>query len=591
MADSPGKYRDEVLCYTVYSEGEDVGGSYRLVAASVRLGVNRIGKATLRFIAGDVASRSFAGADAEVFKPGKGIRLDVGRREEEKTVFTGVVVGLSLDITQGKRSLMVVECRDKLFAATSVRKNRVFEKMKDSAIISKVLGGYGSVEVEETKVEHGALVQYYATDWDFALSRAEANGLLVIAAGGKVSVKKPAVGGAAAVKVTYGVDLIAFQGGVVATEQVAGVDAVSWDPAQQKVVKVSSAEPKLNAQGNIESGELAGSERLLLQTDAPTESGALQAWADGLALRTGLGRFQGEMVFHGNASVVPGCIVALDGLGARFNGNAFIGGVEHVIRDHVWTTRAEMGIPVESIMTEPDVVAPAASGWLPGVEGLHVGKVKQLNDDPAKEQRVLVELPLLNGEMNDVWARLAHLYAGNGIGCFFVPEVGDEVIVGFFNHDPGHPVVLGSMYSSKMVPPYELKAENYKKAVVTKEKLMLEFDEEKKVITLKTPGDNSVVIDDDGKLIKLADQHGNEVVMNKDGIALNSAGKIVLKAKKDIAGEATGKVTLKAKTDVELEGMNVKATAKTGFTAKGNATAEVSASGQTTIKGGMVMIN
>lgn len=180
---------------------------------------------------------------------------------------------------------------------------------------------------------------------------------------------------------------------------------------------------------------------------------------------------------------------------------------------------------------------------------------------------------------------------GNGVGSFFVPEVGDEVVVGFFNNDPGHPVVLGSMYSSKQLPPYELKAENYKKAVVTKEKMKLEFDEEKKIITLETPGKNSIVIDDDGTQIKLTDQNKNEIIMDKDGITLNSAGKIVLKAKQDISGEATGKISMAAKADVELDGMNVKATAKTGFTAKGNATAELSASGQTTVKGGMVMIN
>lgn len=64
-----------------------------------------------------------------------------------------------------------------------------------------------------------------------------------------------------------------------------------------------------------------------------------------------------------------------------------------------------------------------------------------------------------------------------------------------------------------------------------------------------------------------------------------------MKAKGNILLDATSKVSVKAKSDVGLEGMNVKATAKVGFTAKGNATAEISASGQTTVKGAMVMIN
>lgn len=591
MADSPAKYKDEVLCYTVYSEGKKIGDLYHLVSASVRLGVNRIGKATLCFEAGDMAARTFEESDADVFKPGTAVQFDLGRKEGEKTVFRGRVASLNLEITSGRRALMVVECRDDLFPATQVRKNKVFEEMKDSEIITEVLGAYMPVDVDATDFKHPALVQYYASDWDFALSRADANGLLVVCKNGKAEVKKPEVDGTAVLTVTYGIDLIGFNGGISAAGQVPAVEAVSWDPGGQQLVKVTSARPALNAQGDLDATDLAGEDKLLLQTDAPAESGAIQGWADAVALKTGLARFRGEIIFRGNAAVVPGCMVELAGLGARFNGNAFVGGVEHIVRNHVWTTKAEMGIPPGNITEETDVVAPPASGWLPGIRGLHVGKVKQLNDDPAKQQRILVELPLLDGNKNDVWARLAQLYGGNGYGGFFLPEVGDEVVLGFFNNDPGHPVVLGSMYSSKQVPPYELEAGNYKKAVVTREKLKLEFDEEKKVITLETPGGNKVVIDDDGKQIRLSDRNKNIIVMDKDGILLDSAGKIVMKAKQDISGEATGNVTMTAKADVQLEGLNVKATAKTGFTAKGNATAELSASGQTTVKGGMVMIN
>lgn len=591
MVDSPAKYKDEVLCYTVYSEGEDVGGKYRLTEAEVRSEANRISRAVLRFEAGDMTTGSFEEADGAVFKPGATVQLDVGRKEKEDTVFVGKVVGLNLEIRPDHRSQLAVVCRDVWFQATLVRKNKVFEEMKDSEIIAEVLGAYGPVEVEETQTKHRSLVQYYATDWDFALSRADANGLLVVCEKGKLAVKKPEAGGAAVLTVTYGKDLIRFNGGMTATEQVPAVEAVTWNPAQQKVEVLTSVEPALNKQGNVECKDLAGADKLLVQTDAPTDSGALQAWINGIAQKSGLARFRGEFTFHGHAAAIPGSIIELRGLGERFNGNAFIGAVEHRIRKHVWTTQAEMGVTPAGITEEPDVVAPVAGGWLPGVNGLHVGKVKKLDGDPEQEQRVLVELPLINGNKNELWARWVSMYAGNGTGVFWLPEPGDEVLIGFLNNDPVHPVVLGSVYSSQQVPPAELKAENQLKMLVTREKMKLEFDEEKKKITLITPGENCIEVDDDGKLIRLADQHKNEIVMDQDGITLNSAGKIVLKAKKDISGEATGKVTLVAKTDVALEGMNVKATAKTGFIAKANATAEVSASGQTTIKGGMVMIN
>ena len=165
------------------------------------------------------------------------------------------------------------------------------------------------------------------------------------------------------------------------------------------------------------------------------------------------------------------------------------------------------------------------------------------------------------------------------------------MLVGFVNNDPTHPVILGGLYGSKHKPPYEYTAENPTKAFVTREKLRIEFDEEKKIITVSTPGNNKVELSDDGKSITLSDANGNEVKMDKDGIALSSAKDIKLTAKGNIALDATMKLTGTAKQDAALEGMNVTVQGKVGATVKGNATAELSASGQTTVKGAMVMIN
>ena len=79
--------------------------------------------------------------------------------------------------------------------------------------------------------------------------------------------------------------------------------------------------------------------------------------------------------------------------------------------------------------------------------------------------------------------------------------------------------------------------------------------------------------------------------MDKNGITLSSAKDITLKAKGNITMDATMKLSGTAKQDVSLEGLNVKMEAKVSATVKGNAKAELLASGQTTVKGAMVMIN
>ena len=591
MADSPSKNKDRVLACSVYVNGSKLKDTFSLVSASVRLALNRIGKATLCFNAGNMDAQTFDESDNSLFKPGNSIRFDAGDTDRQDTLFEGSIIGVRILTGKDFRSYMVVECRDCAYPATQGRKNRIFEKKKDSDIIKEVLKDYGSVDVDATQYQHPTLVQYYCTDWDFALSRADACGLFVFDDGKKIKVKKPEVSGSPVLTVTFGEDLTAFDLELTADDQFTQYEAVSWSPKEQKAVRVSASSPSLNKQGDLQPKSIASGDSLLLQTDAPTEEKALKQWANGMALKAGLARYQGSVSFYGSAKVKPGCLIELKGLGKRFGGNMFVGSVTHTIEDNEWLTEAGAGVSPMNITDEPDVVSPTASGFLPGLQGLHTAVVKKLDDDPQKEYRIQVELPWLDGKSKLLWARLATMYATNGMSTFFLPEPGDEVLVGFMNQDPTHPVVLGSLYGAKHKPPFEFEAKNNMKAIVTREKLRIEFDEEKKVITVATPGKNTLEISDDGKHIKLTDQHKNEIKMDSGGITLSSAKDIKLKAKGGITLDATSKISGTAKSDISLDGMNVKVQAKVGATVKGNATAEISASGQTVIKGAIVRIN
>lgn len=591
MADSLSKNKDQVLACTVYCNGSKLKDTFSLVSASVRLSLNCIGKATLKFNAGDMDRQTFDESDDSLFKPGNSIRLDAGGVDRQETLFEGSIIGLRILTGKDFRSYMVVECRDNAYPATQGRKNRIFEKKKDSDIIKEVLKEYGSVDVDATQYQHPTLVQYYCSDWDFALSRADACGLFVFTEGNKIKVKKPEVSGSPVLAMTFGEDMISFDLELTADDQFTQYEAVSWSPKEQKTVKVSASSPAINKQGDLQPKNIASGGSMLLQTDAPTEEKALKQWADGMALKAALARYQGSVSFYGSAKVKPGCLIELKGLGKRFNGNMFVGSVMHTIEENEWTTEAGAGVSPLNITDEPDVVSPTASGYLPGLQGLHAAVVKKLDGDPQKEYRIQVELPWLDGKSKLLWARLATMYATSGMGTFFLPEPGDEVLVGFMNQDPGHPVILGSLYGAKHKPPFEYEAKNNTKAIVTCEKLRIEFDEEKKVITVATPGKNMLEISDDGKHIRLADQHKNEIKMDSGGITLTSAKDITLKAKGNITMDATMKLSGTAKQDVGLEGLNVKVQAKVGASVKGNATAELSATGQTTVKGAMVMIN
>ncbi len=94
-----------------------------------------------------------------------------------------------------------------------------------------------------------------------------------------------------------------------------------------------------------------------------------------------------------------------------------------------------------------------------------------------------------------------------------------------------------------------------------------------------------------GKPVALTDLYGNRVELGAEGITLDSPKGIRLSTRGSIALEAGGAVSIGAGADVKLEGLNVHCSAQVAMVAKGAATAELSASGQTTVKGAMVLIN
>lgn len=133
--------------------------------------------------------------------------------------------------------------------------------------------------------------------------------------------------------------------------------------------------------------------------------------------------------------------------------------------------------------------------------------------------------------------------------------------------------------------------EETKKGVIAKGKFILEFDSDKRVITITTPGNNQIVIYDDFNSILLQDQSNNKVKLSQDGISLDSPKDISISSRGKVIISAVGGVSIDSKADIEANAVNITHAAKAGFTAKGSASAEISASGQTSIKGSMVMIN
>jgi Rhs element Vgr protein len=596
MPVSPRLDSEGVLRISVKSNGRPMAEAHALVSVEVQRAVNRVPSARLVFADGDMPTGDWPAADDASLRPGASISIAAGYGDEQRIVFKGIVVGLGVRIDADNASRLVVECRHEAVRMTLGRSTERHVRRSDDAIIRELVQACGlEAEVDATGRTHEVLTQYDCSDWDFAVARAAANGLLVIAGDERVAVQAPRTSDAAVLGVAWGEDLLSFSADLDALSQLAEVRAVAWSPARQSSIEGAPAMPQaLSGQGNLDAATLAaalGSAPGRLHTSLALDEAELGAWAKARQLEAGLARIRGRMSFQGSAEARVGALIEVRGVGACFNGKVFVTAVEHEMVDGNWITAVEFGLAPQALGAPAEPDAASAPGRLPGVEGLQIGVVTQIDGDPAGEQRIQVSLPVPPAAQNKVWVRHAQLQASAGFGALFMPEVGDEVVVGFLDREPSHPVVLGSLYSSARKPPHALERSNDIKALVTRCGHRLEFDDGRQSITVSTPARNKLVLSDGGKSVLLQDQHGNRVQLDAGGITIDTPGNLRLSAKGGVSIDAVGAVDIRSAVDLQCTGLNVACQAAVTFSAEGGASAELKAAGQTSVKGAMVLIN
>ena len=575
----------DVCTLAVLVEGKDVSGDLHVQSIVVNRELNRIPAASIQVQDGEASKAGFDISSSDRFLPGKKIEIQLGYRSQNKTVFKGLIVKQRVKVRKGGTALSI-ECSAEAAKMTGGHRSRYFLEKKDSEVIEDLLDAHGlSKDVEATPNKNKELVQYDCTDWDFLVCRAEANGQIVLVQDDKVKVAKPDMSGSPTLKMAYGATVLELDAEVDSRVQSKGIKASSWSAADQKIVESDASEPSTPATGNLAAADLAkvlGDETSELRHPGRLEEPQLKSWADARLLRMRLAKVRGRARCQGIADVQPNQIVEITGIGARFEGKMYVSAVRHSVSSGNWETDVQFGLSPELFCESHDIRPLPASGLMPVMSGLQMGVVTALENDPDGEDRIRCRLPLISANDDGVWARLATLDAGKDRGTYFRPEIDDEVVVGFLHADPNYPVILGMCHSSAHPAPEPGKDDNHHKGYVSREKLKLTFDDDKKVVVIETPGGNKATLSDDAKSIELVDQNGNKIVLNDSGIQIESAKDLVLKAS----------------GDVKLSGTNTEFKAQSGFKASGSSTAEltgaqtkIDGSAMTVIKGGMVQIN
>lgn len=566
--------------FKINVDGQQISGEYQVQTVIVQRSVNRVASADVMILDGDPATENFKVSNAEEFIPGKEIEIFAGYHGDEEKVFKGIIIRHGLRVYQKKPSVLRVECRDAAVKLTVGRKSKYYYELTDSDVIEELAGKAGlDVDVHPTDVMHPQMVQFYSTDWDFLITRAEANGKFVVTQDGKFVVAGPDASKEPVLSLTYGGNLLDFEAVTDARDQFSGVQSFAWDAANQEMLEIDGGDASAVVPGNLASDDLAsviGLEALHLKHAGQIKDSELQAWADAQRLKSAFAKVRGRVRLQGVAAITPGDVIELAGVGDRFTGNALVSGVRHEINAKNWETDISFGLDPEWFgRSAQRIVEPKANGLLPGVSGLQLGLVTALEGDPDGENRIQVRIPLIDPSEEGIWARVATLDAGDTRGTFFLPEIGDEVVLGFFNDDPRNPVVLGMMNSSAKPAPVTASDDNHEKGIVTRSEMKVMFNDDKKTITIETPNGNMMNLSDEDGAIVLADENGNSIMLNADGVTIESAAD----------------VNIKASGDVNIEGSNIATAAAAQLTAEGSAGAEFSSGGSTVLKGSVVQIN
>ena len=251
-----------------------------------------------------------------------------------------------------------------------------------------------------------------------------------------------------------------------------------------------------------------------------------------------------------------------------------------------------------------------------------------------------------NDDKSSCWIRVAQGWAGAAWGAFFLPRVGQEVVVSFLDGDPDRPLVTGSVYNGAFAPPDTLPASKTRSAIRSSsspggeganeigmedkkgsEELYLHAQKDMTVKvendrnTTLLKGNDTLVVDNGRRSVTVT---GDETHTNKANFEHKVSGNFTLKVDGDLTLDVSGSVTIQSGASLSIQasqavmtkaGTSLSAEAGTALTNKagtsldnkagttltndagisltnkGAASQTVDGGGMLTLKGGIVKIN
>jgi len=230
--------------------------------------------------------------------------------------------------------------------------------------------------------------------------------------------------------------------------------------------------------------------------------------------------------------------------------------------------------------------------------GISLAKITNIKD-PKNLGRVKCAYITSDKDAGETgWIYCLTAFGGNNYGAFFHANVGDVVALAYENGDIHRPFVLGSLWAGEPKPPLNVrdgKNEEYK--LITPNKSYIDFSDTKgkEKITVSTPKNRQVILDDEKQEISIADGKNSVKISEKTGaVEIKCDKKLTIKVGGGVTIECNGTSgSLSIKTNKEITFSSAQLGVKASGTAEisGNGSVTVKSSGMLTLKGSMTKIN
>ena len=202
------------------------------------------------------------------------------------------------------------------------------------------------------------------------------------------------------------------------------------------------------------------------------------------------------------------------------------------------------------------------------------------NDDPAKQGRVKVRFKWQTESNDDTeWLRVVTPSAGsdgsgqNNRGFIAIPEVGDQVLIGFEEGNIARPVIMGSVYHSGNGDSQQ-QVNNNIKSIITRSGCTIKFNDTdgQGSITINDPSGNTWFMDGKGSITVTAPRNftvnaGENISLNAGlSATVNAGANIIETAGMNIGHSAGAMIRQTATEDYTLMAANIIKMAKENIT-------------------------